>query len=83
MSWGAQNRSKDEKTPSTARALSRKPKLALCGIQPYFNRLVLRSVSFSGIQTDDGVKGKSLGVTSEDYAGPPQNIKALLRSGAT
>jgi hypothetical protein len=35
MSWGAQNRSKDAKTPSVARALSDKPKPALCGIQPY------------------------------------------------
>jgi hypothetical protein len=35
MSWGAQSRSKDAKTPSAARALSRNPKLALCGIQPY------------------------------------------------
>jgi hypothetical protein len=35
MSWGAQNRSKDAKTPSVGRAMSRKPKLELCGIQPY------------------------------------------------
>jgi hypothetical protein len=35
MSWGAQNRSKDAKTPSAAPAMSRKPELALCGIQPY------------------------------------------------
>jgi hypothetical protein len=35
MSWRAQNRSKDAKTPSVARAMSRNPKLALCGIQPY------------------------------------------------
>jgi hypothetical protein len=33
MSWGAQNRSKDEKTPSTAAGKSRKSKPALCGIQ--------------------------------------------------
>jgi hypothetical protein len=35
MSWGAQNRSKDAKTLSVGRAMSRKPKLELCGIQPY------------------------------------------------
>jgi hypothetical protein len=35
MSWGAENRSKDAKTPSAARAMSRNPKLALCGIQRY------------------------------------------------
>jgi hypothetical protein len=35
MSWGAQNRSKDAKTPSVAGGRSRKPKPALCGIQPY------------------------------------------------
>jgi hypothetical protein len=35
MSWGAQNRSKDEKTPTFALAMSRKSKPALCGIQPY------------------------------------------------
>jgi hypothetical protein len=33
MSWGAQIRSKDVKTPSVGRAMSRKPKLALWGIQ--------------------------------------------------
>jgi hypothetical protein len=35
VSWGAQNRSKDAKTPSAGPAMSEKPKLALCGIQPY------------------------------------------------
>jgi hypothetical protein len=36
MSWGAQNRFKDAKTPGVGRrVMSRKPKLALCGIQPY------------------------------------------------
>jgi hypothetical protein len=35
MSWRAQNRSKDTKTPSARPAMSRKPKPALCGIQPY------------------------------------------------
>jgi hypothetical protein len=38
MSWGAQNRSKDAKTPSASRGRSRKPKPALCGIQPYLQR---------------------------------------------
>jgi hypothetical protein len=40
MSWGAQNRSKDAKTPSAGRVMSRKPKPALCGIQPYRRRIV-------------------------------------------
>jgi hypothetical protein len=35
MSWRAQNRSKDAKTPSAAGGRSRSPKLALCGIQLY------------------------------------------------
>jgi hypothetical protein len=35
MSWGAQNRSKDAKTPSASRGMSEKTKLELCGIQPY------------------------------------------------
>jgi hypothetical protein len=35
MSWRAQSRSKDAKTPSVAGVRSRKPKPALCGIQPY------------------------------------------------
>jgi hypothetical protein len=36
MSWGAQNRSKDAKTPSESPAMSRKPKLAFWLIQRYF-----------------------------------------------
>jgi hypothetical protein len=35
MSWGAQNRSEDAKTPSAAGVRSRNPKLELCGIRPY------------------------------------------------
>jgi hypothetical protein len=35
MSWGAQNRSKDAKTPSVARVLSENPELDLWPIQPY------------------------------------------------
>ena len=38
MSWRAQSRSKDAKTPSVAGGRSRKPKPALCGIQPYPSR---------------------------------------------
>jgi hypothetical protein len=44
MSWGAQNRSKDAKTPSAGRVMSRNPKLALCGIQPYL-RYTTRSIA--------------------------------------
>jgi hypothetical protein len=33
MSWGAQSRSKDAKTPSASTTMSRNPKPALCGIQ--------------------------------------------------
>jgi hypothetical protein len=40
MSWGAQNRSEDAKTPTFAPAMSRKPKLALCGIQPHVHLCV-------------------------------------------
>jgi hypothetical protein len=35
MSWGAQNRSKDAKTPSVAGVRSDKPELDCCPIQPY------------------------------------------------
>jgi hypothetical protein len=35
MSWGAQNRSKDAKTPSGSRGRSQKPELGSCPIQPY------------------------------------------------
>jgi hypothetical protein len=35
MSWGAQSRSKDAKTPSAGRAMSEKPELDRCPIQPY------------------------------------------------
>jgi hypothetical protein len=35
MSWGAQNRSKDAKTPSAGRAMSKKPELGCCPVQPY------------------------------------------------
>jgi hypothetical protein len=40
MSWGAQNWSKDAKNPSQRPAMSRKPKLALCGIQRYLYRWI-------------------------------------------
>jgi hypothetical protein len=35
MSWGAQNWSKDAKTPSVALAMSENPELDLCPVQPY------------------------------------------------
>ena len=35
MSWGAQNRSKDEKTPSVGRVMSEKPEPDCCPVQPY------------------------------------------------
>jgi hypothetical protein len=37
MSWGAQNRSKDAKTPSASRGRLIKPELDCCPIQPYKN----------------------------------------------
>jgi hypothetical protein len=37
MSWGAQNRSKDAKTPSAGRGMSENPKPDCCPIQPYVN----------------------------------------------
>jgi hypothetical protein len=43
MSWGAQNRSKDAKTPSQSPAMSRNPKPELCGIQPYHSYIKLLS----------------------------------------
>jgi hypothetical protein len=35
MSWGAQNRSEDAKTPSGSRGRSDKPELGLWPVQPY------------------------------------------------
>ena len=35
MSWGAQNRSKDAKTPSAGRGMSEKPELDCRPVQPY------------------------------------------------
>jgi hypothetical protein len=35
MSWGAQNRSEDAKTPGVAGVRSEKPELDRCPIQPY------------------------------------------------
>jgi hypothetical protein len=35
MSWEAQNRSKDAKTPSAGLAMSKKPEPGCCPIQPY------------------------------------------------
>jgi hypothetical protein len=38
MSWGAQNRSKDAKTPSQSPAMSKKPELDLWPVQQYVGR---------------------------------------------
>jgi hypothetical protein len=35
MSWGAQNRSKDAKTPSAGLAMSKNPEPGLWPVQPY------------------------------------------------
>jgi hypothetical protein len=35
MSWGAQNRSEDTKTPSVGRGMSKKPEPDCCPVQPY------------------------------------------------
>jgi hypothetical protein len=43
MSWRAQSRSKDAKTPSAARALSEKPELDLWPVQPYLCCRAVRS----------------------------------------
>jgi hypothetical protein len=41
MSWRAQNRSKDAKTPSAAGVRSQKPELDCCPVQPYTPNLFL------------------------------------------
>ena len=38
MSWGAQNRFKDAKTPSVGRGMSEKPELDRCPVQPYIEK---------------------------------------------
>jgi hypothetical protein len=43
MSWGAQNRSKDAKTPSGSRGRSDKPELDRCPVQPYTPCVHLRT----------------------------------------
>jgi hypothetical protein len=43
MSWRAQNRSKDAKTPNVGPAMSRKLKPALSGIQRYTQSSILRN----------------------------------------
>jgi hypothetical protein len=43
MSWGAQNRSEDAKTPSVAGVWSKKPEPASCPIQPYLNGASIHS----------------------------------------
>jgi hypothetical protein len=57
MSWGAQNRSKDAKTPSAGRAMSRKSKLELCGIQPYHTKRTKKC----GLRTNCNAVLKELG----------------------
>jgi hypothetical protein len=44
MSWGAQNRSEDAKTPSGSRGRSEKPELDRCPIQPYMTTVDSKSV---------------------------------------
>jgi hypothetical protein len=40
MSWGAQNRSEDAKTPSVGLAMLIKPELDCCPVQPYLSRIL-------------------------------------------
>jgi hypothetical protein len=46
MSWGAQNRSKDAKTPSGSRGRSEKPELDLWPVQPYRHRTRSRVIKY-------------------------------------
>jgi hypothetical protein len=39
MSWGAQNQSKDAKTPSAGRGMSENPEPDCCPVQPYVQRI--------------------------------------------
>jgi hypothetical protein len=41
MSWGAQNRFKDAKTPSGSRGRSKNPELGCCPIQPYLGPVLV------------------------------------------
>jgi hypothetical protein len=47
MSWRAQNRSKDAKTPSVGLAMLIKPELDCCPVQPYVTPVDLHSVHWS------------------------------------
>jgi hypothetical protein len=61
MSWRAQSRSKDAKTPSAAGVRSQKPELGCCPIQPYIYLLVLRYPATN--TRDNGTNAASMAQT--------------------
>jgi hypothetical protein len=66
MSWGAQNRSKDAKTPSGSRGRSEKPELDRCPVQQY--------VVKCHVKHDEVALAHIVEVVAEEVA----NLRALL-----
>ena len=66
MSWGAQNRSEDAKTPSVAGVRLIKPELDCCPIQPYKEKIHKRAVCVvkegkgKGIVVVDDLEGEAV-----------------------
>jgi hypothetical protein len=66
MSWGAQSRSEDAKTPSASRGRSQKPELGCCPIQPHMklstslNGPQRTSYAFIKVSISEGVKAISI-----------------------
>ena len=62
MSWGAQNRSEDAKTPSASRGMSKKTELGCCPVQPYIGVVAKTHAGGSyDIDYDDGDKERGVG----------------------
>jgi hypothetical protein len=82
MSWGAQNRSKDAKTPSASRGMSEKPKLELCGIQHSRMAVVGGTCEqISALKKVLRLMGDTTGKTTERTSGiVHQLVKTRLRT---
>jgi hypothetical protein len=76
MSWGAQNRSKDAKTPSSSRGRSDKPEPDRCPVQPYISAYISAITQSSSCATtclSDPPTSKSHGCRRESAISPPQS----------
>jgi hypothetical protein len=71
MSWRAQSRSKDAKTPSVALALSEKPELDLWPVQQYHHTKCTKK---RGLRTNCNVVLKELGRKNLALDGDSQSL---------